>query len=219
MDPMMIAFSTFILAVIIGLFLYFRPQYIREGFATVALDNEVYPKCILRDIEAQQLLAEFQGYSVMSDNTSTGMAYNEFKLIIQKLLCIDADITGSGAGPYSTVNLPFATSHDIEPPTSFVGRCVRRAIRSQDLVTAIDKYESRGLTLLKTMCFDEKQRAVASRKFHSIVARVSRNISRACLTEKASLDTPAGIRDPGYYLPPQLQRLHDFKITGGIQWL
>jgi len=214
MDPMTVALAAFLIAVAIGLFLYFRPKFIREGFVTIALDNETHPKCLMRDAEAQELLHKFQGFSVTSPNSTHGEAYAEFKLILQKMLCIDADITGSGAGTYSTYNLPFATAHDIEPAASFVGRCVKRAARSRDVTVAMDKFEERGLALLKTLCFDEKDRKAAATKFHNIVSRVSRNIMRACLMEKASLDTPAGPRDPGYYAPPELKQLHEFTLSG-----
>jgi hypothetical protein len=216
MDPMNVALGAFLITVVIGLFLYFRPNYFstKEGFATLALDNETMPKCLLRDTEAQKLLARFQAFSVTSPNSTHGEAYAELKLIVQKLLCMDADITGSAAGPYSSYTLPFATAHDTEPPASFVGRCVRHAARPLDVELTMDKYEGRGLELIKTLCFDEPQRKSASTMFHDIVARVTRNIMRACTVEKASLDIPAGVRDPGYYTPPQIQTLSPYTITG-----
>lgn len=212
---MLIVVISFLIAVAIGLFLYFRPRYISEGFATVALDNETFPKCLLRDTEAQQLLSEFQGFTVTSPNSIHGEAYAEFKLILQKILCIDADITGSGAGTYSTYNLPFATAHDIEPAASFVGRCIKRAVRSRDIEVAMDKFEARGLQLLNTLCFDEKQREAAAKKFHSIVLRITASISRNCLSEKATMDTPAGPRDPGYFTPAKVNEYHEFSLSGG----
>lgn len=213
MDPLTIAFCAFLATLAIGLFFYFRPQT-KEGFATLALDNETMPKCLLRDTEAQQLLAEFQGFSVTSPNSTHGEAYAELKLIVQKLLCMDADITGSAAGPYSTYSLPFATAHDTEPLANFVGRCTRNAVRTTDIEITMDKYEGRGIELIKMLCFDEPQRKAAALKFHSIVARVSRNITQACTMKKASLDTPAGVRDPGYYTPPGLQTLRAYTISG-----
>lgn len=213
---MTVALASFLVLIAISLFLYFRPDYLKtkEGFATLALDSETMPKCLLRDAEAQRLLARFQGFSVTSPNSMHGEAYAELKLIVQKLLCMDADITGSAAGPYSTYTLPFATAHDTEPPMSFVGRCVRHAARPLDVEITMDKYETRGLELIKTLCFDEPQRLAAAKEFHNIVLRVSRNITRACLTEKASLDTPAGPRDPGYYTPPEVKNLNAYTITG-----
>lgn len=218
MDMMNIGVAAFAIALLIGLFLYFRPHFIREGFTTVALGNETFPKCIARDTEAQSLLAEFQGFSVTSPNSTTGEAYAEFKLILQKLLCMDADITGAGAGVFSSYSLPFATAHDIEPPASFVGRCVRHAVRARDVEVAMDKYEARGLELLKTLCFDEQQRAAAATKFHSIVVRISSHIQHNCLMEKATLDIPAGPRDPGYFTSNTLTELAPFEPQGR-QWI
>jgi len=214
MDLLNIAIVAFFIALAIGAFLYFRPKAM-EGFVTVAVDGELMPKCIARDAEAQQLLAEFQGYKIVSPNSKNGEAYDELKMILQKLLCMDADITGSGAGPYTTYSLPFATQHDIEPVASFVGRCVRNAVRSRDIEVAMDKYEARGIVLIRQLCNDEPTRAVAAKKFHDIVLRVTRNITRACLTEKATLDTPAGPRDPGYFTPDKIMTLHEYSITGG----
>lgn len=216
MDPMTVAFLAFLVVLMIGVFLYFRPNYLKptEGFATLALDNETMPKCLLRDTEAQKFLASFQAFSVTSPNSTHGEAYAELKLIIQKLLCMDADITGSAAGPYSTYSLPFATAHDTEPPASFVGRCVRNAVRPLDVDITMDKYEARGLELIKTLCFDEPQRKSSAKKFHDIVARVARNITRACTMEKATLDIPAGPRDPGYFTPPGIQLLQNYTQTG-----
>lgn len=219
MDLLTIAFGAFFVALAIGIFLYFRPHYLNkvEGFATLALDNETMPKCLLRDAGAQNFLAQFQAFGVTSPNSTQGESYAELKLIVQKLLCMDADITGSAAGPYSTYSLPFATAHDLEPLANFVGRCTRHTVRSKDIEMTMDKFESRGLELINTLCFDEPQRKAASSQFHSIVERVTRNISRACLTEKASLDIPAGVRDPGYYTPSELQSLGSFTTSGNVK--
>lgn len=173
------------------------------------------PKCLIRDADAQQLLAMFQGLKIVSPASDAAMAYEELKLILQKLLCIDADITGSGAGPYSTYQLPFATAHDIEPAASFVGRCVRNAVRERDITMAMEKFETRGKALIESMCADAEQRKAAHAKFHAIVTRVTRAITEKCLTEKASMDHPAGPRDPGYYTPPKLEEHAEYSIFGG----
>ena len=149
---MRVAFYAFLVVLAIAIFLYFRPKFISrstEGFATIALDGETMPKCLIRDANSQQLLAQFQGLKASSaPSSATSVAYDEFKLILQKLLCIDADITGSGAGPFSTYQLPFATAHDIEPAANFVARCSKSALRSRDVEMAMEKFESRGKELI-----------------------------------------------------------------------
>jgi len=221
MDPLHIALAAFLVVLAVGLVLYFRPGFLREGFAegfaTIALDQETMPKCFLRDAEAQRILQELRSAMPVNPSSAEGVGHAELVLILQKVLCIDADVTGSGAGPYSTYQMPFATAHDIEPAASFVGRCVRHAIRSRDLEMAMDKFEGRGKTLIQMLCQGPRRDKVMS-MFHNVVARASRNIADKCLTPKASLDTPAGPRDPGYFEPQELQELRPYTIKGDYQY-
>ena len=217
MDPMNIALAAFFVALAIAAFLYFRPHFLAEGFATIALDGETMPKCFLRDTEAQRILVEFAG-AHRAPASDAAMAYAELKLILQKALCMDADITGSGAGAYSTYQMPFATAHDIEPAASFVGRCVKGAVRTRDLEMVIDKFEARGAELINTLCADKAQRARVMNMFHNVLARASRNMADKCIVEKASLDVPAGARDPGYFEPDSLKELRPYAIQGGAQY-
>jgi hypothetical protein len=215
-DMMNIALAAFFVTLAIAAFLYFRPRFMTEGFATIALDGETMPKCFLRDAEAQRILAEFTGTNAPASDA--GMAYAELKLILQKALCMDADITGSGAGPYSTYQMPFATAHDIEPAASFVGRCVKGAVRTRDLEMVIDKFEARGIELINTLCAENDRRERVMTMFHNVLARASRNMAEKCLVEKASLDIPAGPRDPGYFEPDAIKELRPYTIKGGAQY-
>lgn len=214
MDSLELAIIAFFVALGIAIFLYFRPNFINEGFATIALDEVSMPKCFLRDTQAQALLASFRDVQALPPANEAKMALTELTLIMQKVLCMDADITGSGAGAYSTFNLPFATAHDIEPPASFVGRCLRNAVRSRDIEIAMDKFEKRGVELIGLLCADRRKNALNA--FHDIIARASRNISLVCLKPQAQMDVPAGPRDPGYYTPDSVQSL--YTITGGFQY-
>jgi hypothetical protein len=192
----------------IAIGLYFRPKFIREGFATVALSESV-PKCFLRDAEAQQLMLSLQ-----SEKFRNKEMYEEFELILQKLLCLDADVTGSAAGPYSTYQLPFATSHDIEPVASFVGRCVRNVTRERDLEMVFEKFQSRGTTLLAKLCNPTNQQQ-ANQSFQAILLRVRKAVSPICIAPKANLDMPPGVRDPGYYESDSVKHLMPYEISGG----
>lgn len=204
----------FIGVIVLGVLLYLRPQFVREGFVTVAIEGETMPRCVTRDPESQALLAQL--YAKAAPNSPAGEAYAEFKLIVQKLLCIDADITGAGAGAYSTYQLPYATAHDIEPAAHFVGRCVRNAVRENDVYMVLDKFESRGNTLLQIICSgDSAGKNTATAAFNSIVKRIGLSITSKCLMQKATLDTPAGPRDPGYYVSPKIDDLHEYTLFGG----
>lgn len=217
-----IALVAFFITLAIAVFFYFRPHFISEGFTTIAIDDVTAPKCFLRDAEAQQLVTEFASIKKLPPASEPAMALAEFTLILQKLLCIDADLAGSGMGPYSTFQLAYATAHDIEPAASFVGRCMRNAVRSRDIEMAMGKFEDRGMELLPQMCGGDAARCEAAKtKFHNIVMRATRNISEYCLKEKASLDRPAGARDPAFYNPGGLaDSSREYTISGGgVQYI
>jgi hypothetical protein len=213
-DYIKLALYGFLVVLVIGFVLYLRPRFMNEGFTTIAIDADVMPRCLARDAESQALLAKL--YSKAAPNTAAGEAYDEFKLILQKLLCIDADVSGSGAGAYSTYTLPYATAHDIEPAASFVGRCLRNAVRERDIIMVLEKFETRGTALLRTICGGDTSavnQTIAA--FNTIVKRIGSHITAKCLAEYASMDVPAGPRDPGYFTPPNIEELHEYKLFGG----
>lgn len=230
MDSSIAALVAFFVVLTIAVFIYLRPSYFRlptgaygqcEGFTTIAIDGKSLPKCFLRDAEAQRLLALFASIpTTMAPASPAAMALAELTVILQKALCIDADLAGAGMGPYSTYQLPYLTSHDVEPAANFVGRCLRNAVRSRDIEMVIGTFEQRGNELLQTLCGNAQQLSDAQGMFKNIMGRAARNISEYCLKEKASLDMPAGVRDPGYYEPPALKELRSYEIVGGgKQWI
>lgn len=185
-----------------------------EGFSTVALNSTTQPACFARDPAAQQLLLDMktatQGRGPAEDSA---MAFAELSLILQKLLCMDADITSLGAGVYSTMRLPFSTFHDMEPVGSFVGRCLNNAVKQRDIDLTLGKLHDRGDELIAMLCHNQQSRAAALTKFDGIVKRVVFNITPICLREHASMDVPAGVRDPGFYTPPTLQQYGEYQNT------
>jgi hypothetical protein len=231
MDASSGALIAFFVVLVIAVGLYLRPELFRraprmpvmscEGFTTIAIDGKSLPKCFLRDAEAQRLLAMFASVpTTEAPSSPAAMALAELTVILQKMLCIDADLAGAGMGPYSTFQLPYMTSHDVEPAANFVGRCLRNSVRSRDIEMVMGTFEQRGNELLTTLCMNSQQLSEARAMFKNIVGRAARNISEYCLKEKASLDTPAGVRDPGYYEPPSLKDLRSYEIVGGgKQWI
>jgi hypothetical protein len=213
-DYMTLATYVVLVFLLLVIVLYLRTRLMAEGFTTIAIEGEVMPRCLTRDPDSQALLAQL--YSKSSPNTQAGEAYAEFKLIIQKLLCIDADVTGMGAGAYSTYQLPYVTAHDIEPAANFVGRCVRNAVRERDVYMVLEKFESRGNVLLKTICGGDSGAAnTHMAAFNRIVKRIGASITARCLSEKANMDVPAGPRDPGYYTPNNVENLQEYTLFGG----
>ena len=218
MDPLV--YASILLTVLVGicLFLYLRPKYLSEGFATIALVGETMPKCFTRSPEAQNLLSALYPMKLAAPSSKEAMAYDELRLILEKVLCIDADITGMGAGPYQTFQLPFATQHDIEPPASFVGRCLRKAVKNRDIEVEFMKFHDRGQILIDTLCYDRRECAQLKAHFKNIIVKTAHNIAFICLSEKANLDRPSGARDPGYYVPHFSLEQGPYEIKGKFQY-
>ena len=209
------ALISFACATLLGLVLAMKvSKKTNEGFTTIALDREVIPKCFLRDPEATKLLE-----SLRSSKPQHPEAFAELSLILQKMLCIDADVTSSGAGAYSTFQLPFVTQHDIEPAASFVNRCLKGALRSRDLEIAIEKFERRGATLVQELSQTEAQRANALQMFRNVTKRASRQIAQTCTSLQVNMDTPKGVRDPGYTVPSALDVVAPYAIHGSPQYV
>jgi hypothetical protein len=213
-----IALAAFLVVVLVGVIVYFRPRFFSEGFTTIAIDSATAPKCFLRDADAQKLISKFLAVRNMPPASPKAMALAELTLILQKMLCIDADITGAAMGPYSTYQLPYATAHDIEPAAEFVNRCLKNAVRSRDIEVAMGKFEDRGYELLDVLCGGTPDHAANKELFRGIVLRASRNISEYCLKPKNSLDTPASPRDPAYFDPGSEARPYEIS-GGGKQWI
>jgi len=188
---------------------------ISEHFSTVAVDRDLMPRCFTRDAEAQNIL------SLLRDTKASDPdAFAELSLILQKMLCIDADVTGAGAGGYQSFQLPFVTQHDLEPAASFVGRCLKGAVRSRDLEIMMDKFEKRGVVLIQSLSSgDEATRSQCLTKFHGVAVRSSRAIGKACMNNGVGLDRPSGPRDPGFSIPEGLEEQGPYSIRGDTQYI
>ena len=218
MDPVPYVGVLTLVLIGITLFLYLRPKFMSEGFAVIALDGETMPKCFTRSPEAQGILKRLYPMKQAAPASREAMAYDELKLILEKVLCIDADITGMGAGPYQTYQLPFATQHDIEPPASFVGRCLKHAVRPRDIEVEFMKFHDRGQMLINILAYEEAEREQINSTFHNLIVRTAHNIAFICLSEKANLDRPSGARDPGYYVPHFSLEQGPYQIKGQYQY-
>ena len=162
-----------------------------EGFATVAVDINNVPACVERSTDAQKLLARF---STISESDA---AASELRLLVSKLCCMEADLTTPAAGNYRTMALQYRTSHDTEPPSSIVGRCLRQAVNRRDIDIIIEKMEGRGHALIKKVlggdCGD------ATKEFGEVVARTKLAMVTTCLGTQPSLDRPLGARDMAFW--------------------
>ena len=184
---------------------------IKENFSSPVV-APFQPSCTQRNVDAQMLLRLFP---TCGDETkaptedATDRA--ELSLILNKLTCLDADATNSGVGGYNTLKLKYNTSHDTEPLTNFVGRCLNNAVKQRDIEVIVDKYDKRGKTLINQICnrigMDPK---LAQEHYNSVVTMIMKSLTTNCLQKRSSLDTPYGPRDPGYSTPFSVESLAPF---------
>lgn len=161
-----------------------------EGFATVAVDVNNVPACVERSTDAQKLLARFSSVSTGDESAA------ELRLIVSKLCCMEADIATPAAGIYRTMSLQYRTSHDTEPPSAIVGRCLRNAVNRRDIDIIIEKMETRGHVLIKKVLGDC---AEGRKEFGEVVARTKLAMVTTCLGTQPSMDRPLGARDMGFW--------------------
>jgi hypothetical protein len=220
MESMVWLYFALVGLVIILAFLYLFPRYLAygpaktEGFSTIALNDSDFPSCLARDYDAQTLLSNLKiATKGHGDSDEATMAYKELSLIVQKLLCMDADITSMGAGVYASLRLPFNTQHDMEQVGTFVGRCLKNAVKARDIDLTLGKLQDRGTVLIAALYTNSQSKAEAVTLFDGVVKRTKANITKVCLKEHASMDIPAGMRDPGYYIPEDLATLGPYQNT------
>ena len=160
-----------------------------EGFAVASVDPSRVPACVERSTDAQSLLAR------VASLPHTDEAVAELRLLISKISCMEADIVAPSAGTYRTLPLQFRTSHDLEPPSTTVGRCLRQSLPQRDIELALEKFQSRGATLLHSVLADCPD---AKREFAAVLDRL-RRVFATCKRTQPSMDHPIGVRDMGFW--------------------
>lgn len=185
-----------------------------ENFSSPAISPND-PTCVKRNTDAQALLRMFpQCDSDYKSPSEDALNRVELKLILNKLTCLDADVTNSGVAGYNTLQLQFNTSHDTEPITNFVGRCLNGGARTRDIDIIMAKYESRGNELIASLARRLKvDPRPAFNKFRNVLSVTNSSLINNCKMKRASLDIPAGVRDPGYSIPFTIEKLAPFKRT------
>jgi hypothetical protein len=180
--------------------IHYRPAVGAEGFAVAAVDPHRIPACVERSTDAQAVLARVAGQD--SDEVA------EFRLLVSKMCCMEADIAGSSPGVYRTTSLQFRTSHDLEPPSSLVARCLANALPPRDVDLMIEKFTKRGHALLEATtsgCPD------ARREFDAVVARLRKALDVSCRQVQPSMDHPLGARDMGFWEPEKVAGLSQYQ--------
>jgi hypothetical protein len=173
-----------------------------EDFAVAAVDPARSPACTARSPAAQSLLSRFASIPASDE------AAAELRLLISKLCCMEADITVPSAS-VRTIPLQFRTSHDLEPPSTTVGRCLNQSLPQRDIDLALEKYTRRGHELLKTTLPDCD---AAPQEFDVVVESLRRAFG-TCQRTQPSMDHPVGVRDMGFW---ESQKVADLSAYKGI---
>lgn len=202
-------YAVVVAVVLLALFLiHYKPASVElegvEGFAVAAVHPTLVPACVQRSDKGQALLAR------IADRDATDAEAEELRLIVSKLCCLDADIATPAAGQYRTQSLQFRTSHDMDVPSTFVGRCLRNAVRQRDIDLMVEKYQTRGHALIGSLlsgCAD------ARAEFDAVVARTRLTMMNFCLGNQPQMDRPLGVRDMGFWDPAESADLMQY---GGI---
>jgi len=176
------------LVVLALLLVHYRPSKV-EGFAVAAVDPIRMPACAERSPAAQRILAAIAHYPESDEGAA------EIRLLLSKLCCMEADVSTAGAGVYRTLPLQFRTSHDMEPPSTFVGRCLRNAVRQRDIDLVMEKFEKRGRALIQSRCAESRK------DFDEVIASTRLAFVSFCLGDQPSMDKPMGPRDVGFWAP------------------
>lgn len=162
-----------------------------EGFAVASVDALRMPACAERSASAQRILADI-AHLPESDEAAA-----ELRLLLSKLCCMEADLVTPASGAPRTLQLQFRTSHDMEPPSTIVGRCRRNAVRQRDIDLIIEKFEKRGRALVQSRCSGSELVA----EFDKVVNQTRLTMNSFCLGNQPSMDKPLGSRDLGYWAP------------------
>jgi hypothetical protein len=173
--------------------------YSVEGFTVTAVDEAKMPACVGRSVAAQKLLS----------NILTGDDADELRLLVSKLCCLEADITTPVPGNYRTLPLQFRTSHDMEPPSTFVSSCLRNAVRARDIELVMEKYATRGRALLKKLGCDSD--AEMEKNFATVLAQTQGAMTSVCLSEQPVMDKPGGVRDVGFWETSNVSGLMEYQ--------
>lgn len=179
------------------------PPRIEESFAVASVDPARVPACVERSTDAQSLLARFASLP------PTDEAAAELRLLVSKLCCMETDIVAPSAGSYRTLPLQFRTSHDLEPASTTVGRCLNKSLPQRDIDLALEKYERRGGELLKQILGDCSD---AKREFAAVLDRLRRAFA-TCQVAQPSMDHPIGVRDMGFW---EARNVADLSAYQGI---
>jgi hypothetical protein len=176
----------------------------KEGFFGGVAQGAGSPSCLRSSAEGAQLIDIFQGKK--SRFAEGPDALLELTVLVGKLSCFKKDLVSPSYIVNATRMQPYSTTHDIEPIAETTARCFAKTISPRDLSISLDKWNSRGESLVKKLCtsYALKQDEVeqAQKLFREVVRDVSDIARSSCLAGEPSIAGNPGPRDAHPYEKP-----------------
>jgi hypothetical protein len=208
----------FLALLVTGLVVYFlimvwklSNNTMSEGFAGPAKVG--IPDCLQESSNAAKL------YSIVSSKKQTTEEgpddLREFALILSKTSCLKKDLLSQSGFVEATRYQVYSTAHDIEPVAETTARCLAKTIPERDLNISLDKWNTRGILLLKRLCtsieLSDAQIKETSSLFREHMDDVIDIAKSQCLKGPVEIAGTPGPRDVTGYSPPELDELREYK--------
>ena len=167
-----------------------------EGFGGVA-EGAGSPSCLRSSAEGAQLIGIFENKKPRFAEGPDALL--ELTVLVGKLSCFKKDLVSPSFIVNATRMQPYSTTHDIEPIAETTARCFAKTISPRDLGISLDKWTSRGESLVKKLCtsYALKQAEVeqAQGLFREVIRDVSDIARSTCLAGEPSIAGKPGPRD------------------------
>jgi len=181
-----------------------------EGFGGAAVGTGE-PDCLRTSSEAAAL------YAMFTDASSADLTCDklrELKQLLGKLACFKKDLVSPSYIVDSTRSQKYVTSQDIEPVAETTARCFSKTISPRDLEISFDKWNMRGMQLVKSLAASFKLCSAdvdkAEGLFNALMRDVKDIARGTCLQGEPRMGGKPGPRDAHPYEPPTATELGKF---------
>ena len=175
-----------------------------EGFGGVA-HGAGTPSCLRSSIEGSQLVNLFANKESRFEEGPDTLS--ELTILVGKLSCLKKDLVSPSFIVNATRQQPYTTAHDIEPVAETTARCFAKTISPRDLTIILDKWNSRGETLVKKLCtthsLSPDEVNMAQKLFRSFSRDIADIARSSCLQGEPTIAGKPGTRDAHPYEKPE----------------
>lgn len=183
-----------------------------EGFAGPSRGSGT-PDCLRTSSEAAKL---YELIHSRRPNTESGPDdIRELAVLLGKLACFKRDLMSPSGIVEATWKQPFNTSQDMEPIAETTARCFSKTIPKRDLDLSLEKWSSRGTSLVKRICtsihLSESEHNSALSLFKAVILDVTSVAYSVCQKKDVIIAGQPGPRMVHGFEPPALSMLREYK--------